>query len=594
MTTPNRVVRVTPRNYRKLLDDIESRHEQGEELSQQDFALYTHLKKLATTKLIYFTLYCDDSYIADPCHVLIAEKLDQITNGTFNKKGLAINMPAQHGKSRLASQCFPAFTLGCYANKRIMLTSYGASLAEFHSRKARDLIDSKSFAELFPDVRTRKDVHSNEYWEVDEAQGYMAAIGVGGAATGKGATIAILDDIIKDAEEASSKATLEKHWDWYNSVLRGRVASDGYMIIVATRWNELDLAGKVLEHDRDNWELLRLPELAENQTERDFANKRLFLSVGLPDPLNRKEGEALCPSRYPREERERLKDSLNKTVSGRIVWMTQYQQLPVAIEGIEYKREWFRIANSAPLATSYVRAWDKAGTAGSGKYSCGVLMCYIRDPLSPDTLNSGMVYVLHVVRGQWSALEREKVILETARMDVAKYGIGVKIFIEQEPASGGKESAETTIRNLIGFFVEAAKPVGDKLDRSRPFRVQVENGNVLLLQGEWNEAYIDEFIAFPNGRYTDQVDASSIAFMHLNIGGQPFNAKAAGDRPNIDNAVTQLPPILGVPSREDLLRRMEQFQHPTKDGKRIVIQPSPYKVAYPPVKVNPLTKVLPR
>jgi predicted phage terminase large subunit-like protein len=170
------------------------------------------------------------------------------------------------------------------------------------------------------------------------------------------------------------------------------------------------------------------------------------------------------------------------------------------------KRDWFReVVPAAPAGCVFVRYWDKAGTEGGGAYTAGVL-------LAKDRHN--YVYVADVVRGQWGAPAREAVIRTTAEADRARYGT-VRVVVEQEPGSGGKESAEATIRNLSGFAVEADRPTGDKSLRLEPFAAQAAAGNVRLVAGPWVGDYLAELTAFPSGKYRDQADATSGAFNRL-------------------------------------------------------------------------------
>lgn len=158
------------------------------------------------------------------------------------------------------------------------------------------------------------------------------------------------------------------------------------------------------------------------------------------------------------------------------------------------------------MPSQRVRYWDKAGTL-NGDYTCGVLM---------STDSNGVFYVEDVVRGQWSALERENIIRQTAEMDRAKYGDGnVTIWQEQEPGSGGLESAQATTRNLAGHNVRTERVTGDKETRAMPFAAQCEALNVKLVAGDWNAAYLNELTSFPYGAHDDQVDSSSGAFNKL-------------------------------------------------------------------------------
>ena len=167
-----------------------------------------------------------------------------------------------------------------------------------------------------------------------------------------------------------------------------------------------------------------------------------------------------------------------------------------------FKREWFEIVGAAPTHSDRCRYWDKAGTEGAGDYSAGVKLA--RD-------NDGVYYVEDVSRGQWSALSRERIMRQTAELD----GEDVSIGLEQEPGSGGVESAQNSVRNLAGFYVHAERVTGEKATRAMPFAAQCEARNVKLVKGDWNAAYLDELCSFPFGAHDDQVDASSGAFMRL-------------------------------------------------------------------------------
>jgi predicted phage terminase large subunit-like protein len=194
-----------------------------------------------------------------------------------------------------------------------------------------------------------------------------------------------------------------------------------------------------------------------------------------------------------------------KLAVGSYEWNALYQQRPRPLEGGMFQRPWFSIIPAAPIEATRVRYWDKAGTAGDGDYSAGVLM-----GKRPD----GRFFIEDVLRGQWSSGQREAVMKQTAQLDNAKYG-HVAIWHEQEPGSGGKDSAAATTRNLTGFAVYSERVTGDKLTRAQPFAAQCEAGNVDLVAGAWNAAYLDELTTFPNGAHDDQVDGSSGAFGKL-------------------------------------------------------------------------------
>ena len=167
-----------------------------------------------------------------------------------------------------------------------------------------------------------------------------------------------------------------------------------------------------------------------------------------------------------------------------------------------FRREWFTVVPRAPLGAQVaVRYWDKAATADGGDYSAGVLMIADND----------LWYVVDVVRGRWSIRERNQIILQTAQMDAQNYP-QLTTVVEQEGGSGGKESAEFTVRQLAGFNVRIDRVTGAKLLRAQPLADQCEAGNVRLVKGGWNYSFLEELSVFPAGNHDDQVDAASGAF----------------------------------------------------------------------------------
>jgi predicted phage terminase large subunit-like protein len=271
-----------------------------------------------------------------------------------------------------------------------------------------------------------------------------------------------------------------------------------------TRWHEDDLAGRLLREQAGEWVVLRLPAIAETQTERDAGDRLLNLPTGQPDPLGRQPGEPLCPARFSLDALEALRRDV-----GSLAWAGQYQGVPRQPEGNRFKKAWFTTVDAAPYRCQRVRYWDKAATEGDGDFTAGVLMAR-----APD----GVYYIEDIQRGQWSPAQRDAVMLATARRDALRYGHGaIRIVVEQEPGSGGRESAMSSIKLLAGHSVKADKVTGSKEVRAEPFASQAEGGNVRIVRGPWNAAFLDEVAAFPNGAHDDQLDAGAGAFNWLGV-----------------------------------------------------------------------------
>lgn len=459
-------------------------------------ALELDWRRQARKDLLAFTTYTYRRYKPEPVHALIACFLNQVVAGTIRR--LMILAPPQHGKSELTSVRLPAYYLAQHSDDLIILASYAAALAESKSRQARAVIESADYRRLYPEITTRRDSRAVNHWQLAGHRGGLLAVGVGGPITGHGTPLGIIDDPVENWEQAQSKTYRDSRWEWYRSTFRTRVWEGGAIVLIMTRWHEDDLAGRLLAEQADAWTVLRLPAVAETQEERNKAHERMGLPQGQPDPLGRAPGEPLSPGRYSAQALAELKRDV-----GSRVWQAEYQGAPSPLEGSRLKRSWFQIVEAAPAeGVSWCRYWDRAATAGDGDYSVGVLMG--RDA-------QGVYWIKDVVRGQWESAERDRVIVQTAALD----GVEVPIRFEQEPGSSGVDSARALIKRLAGYNVRADRVTGDKGVRAEPLAAQAEAGNVRLIRGRWNAAWLDEIAAYPNGANDDQLDATSGAFNQL-------------------------------------------------------------------------------
>ena len=259
---------------------------------------------------------------------MLNDKLLDVAEGRI--KRLMVSMPPRHGKSMLTSQYFPAWYLGRHPERRIILASYEADFARSWGRKARDVIDE--WGEEVFGVTTRADSSAADRWDLAGHTGGMVTAGVGGPITGKGANIFLIDDPVKGPQEARSLTEQEKAWDWFKSVAYTRLEPDGAIILIMTRWNQNDLAGKLLEkahHDGEAWETIRLPAIAEAD-----------------DQLGRKPGEALWPERFPIDRLRQIRDTIEP-----YWWSCLYQQDPKPEGGTEWPRDFFEDVLFEPFET---------------------------------------------------------------------------------------------------------------------------------------------------------------------------------------------------------------------------------------------------
>lgn len=453
-------------------------------------------RERARRHLEHFTKYTFPGYVCEPVHSLIASALDGVVAG-YTDRLMIFSFP-QSGKSELASIRLPAFWFGKHPDDPVILASYGASLAHSKSRQARSIVESTEYEEIFPSVTTNPESRARDNWSIKGYKGEFVAAGVGGPITGHGALLGIIDDPLENWEQAQSETIRDKIWEWYRTTFRTRVWEHGRIVIIMTRWHADDLCGRLLEEQGDDWQVLRLPAIAETQKERDDNNEYLGLPTGQPDPLRRKPGQALCPKRFSINALLELKNDV-----GSMGWGSQYQGVARLAEGNRFKRGWFEIVKAVPAKfDGLARYWDKAGTQDGGDYTVGILM----------GIKSNVYYVLNMVRGQWSTNLRETTMLQTAHLDLQNYGRQVKIFHEEEPGSSGKDSARATTTNLAGFPVFSDRVTGPLEIRAEHFASQAEAGNVKLLYADWNRAFINEITGFPNATHDDIVAAASGAF----------------------------------------------------------------------------------
>ena len=246
-------------------------------------------------------------------HRLLCEYLDDFTKKKIRR--LMVFMPPRHGKSELVSRKLPAYIFGCNPDANIISTSYSADLAQRMNRDVQRIIDSPAYGELFPETKlfgknirtvTGHALRNSDIFEIVGHRGSYRGAGVGGGITGMGGDYIIIDDPIKNREEANSSTYRKKLWEWYTSTLYTRQEKEGSILITLTRWHEDDLAGRLLElaekdPQADQWEVLLLPAVAEKERHPR-------------DP--RQEGEALWPGKYPIDELMKIKATIG-TVKGR-------------------------------------------------------------------------------------------------------------------------------------------------------------------------------------------------------------------------------------------------------------------------------------
>ena len=392
--------------------------------------------------------------------MLIAERLEAVERGEIDR--LMIFMPPRHGKSELASKRFPAWCLGRNPRRQIIAASYNSDLANDFGRNVRNIVAEPEFRQVFPDVSLATDSAAANRMNTNHGGAYVAA-GVGTAVTGRGANIALIDDPFKDREEADSERRRELVWDWYRSTLYTRLMPGGAIVLIQTRWHEDDLAGRLLDQERDQWEVLELPAINT-------------------------QGKALWPEWYDETALARIKATI-----GPREWSALYQQQPQPDEGTFFKREWFKNWQQLPKLRYYGTS-DYAVTDGGGDYT--VLTIWGID-------GDGDVYRVAQWKGQTASdewIERELDLIAKYK-PLCWFGEGGVIQKAIEPMLNRRMRERNVYCRL-----EWLPSVADKPTRARSFQAMAATGRVHFEPG----ADLSEFLVFPAGKHDDEVDTASL------------------------------------------------------------------------------------
>lgn len=420
---------------------------------------------------------------------LVNDRLMKVAAGRL--KRLLIVLPPRSGKSTIVDEFFVPWYLGRFPDRKVILVSYGGGYAASWGRKARDVMEEHG-PTIFG-VSVSQSSAASEWWEIEGHAGALTTAGAGGAITGKGGNVLIVDDATKSDAGIRSLLARDRLWEWYTSVVYTRLEDqDSAVVMICTRWHEDDLAGRVLaqmQNGGEQWEILRLPAMAEED-----------------DLLGRAPGEALWPLRFPVSRLEEIKATL-----GSYYWAALYQGRPAPAGGGMFRREWFAILDARPTEMKRtIRYWDLAATearpGADPDYTSGTLMGVGQD---------GQFYILDVQHTRASPFGVQQLILQTAALD----GKSVPVYVEQEPGASGKMVVDTLVRALAGYNAHGQLPSGDKATRAAPLSAQAEAGNVKIVRGPWTPAFLDELMMFPHGAHDDMVDSTSGAFNKLTSGG---------------------------------------------------------------------------
>ncbi|MBX3048432.1 MAG: terminase family protein [Anaerolineales bacterium] len=468
-------------------------------------------RELGRRRLTAATEYLLPWYETQRFHRLIDHALEDAeryvrTRGREGYGRHIVLTPPRYGKSEKVSKVFPAWFLGKNPDMRVILASYGADLAHGNSRAVRDIILSEQYAGIFGQkalvdepVGLDPDSRAVSGWELAVPhRGGLAAAGVGGPLTGKGAHLMVIDDPYKDREQAESAAYRQKVIDWWSSVAYQRLEDFAAVVLVQTRWHPNDLAGYLMREmlhnpDADQWRVLSLPTVAPEESEyaKDESEQRSALAQGiylnLKDPLDRQPGEVLWPGKYGPEQVRQIRAN-----TAAHDWLALHMQTPRPRTGGFFAKEW-QMVDRAPENLRWFRVWDLA-TSESAKadYTCGAAIAF-----DPD----GVLYIRDLRRWRAAWPESRRRLVEISGEVPAGEIWGLENVAFQLAA------IQDLRAELQSRPIYAVKPEAGKEEMALPLQTLNDLGRVCLVRGPWNRDFVEEASVFPRpGEKDDQID----------------------------------------------------------------------------------------
>ena len=476
-----------PDTLKKIIPKLPPQ-EQAAALSILDELNRRKTKTKSQTDFLAYVKHVWPGFIHGRHHGIMAKAFERVARGEL--KRLIINMPPRHTKSEFASYLLPSWFLGKYPTKKVIQTSHTAELATDFGRKVRNLVDSELYKTVFPAISLQSDSKAAGRWNTSHGGTYFA-IGVGGAVTGKGADLLIIDDPHSEQEATLAEINPEiydKTYEWYTSGPRQRLQPGGSIVIVMTRWSKRDLTGQVLkaaaQRGGDEWEVIEFPAI-------------------LPS------GNPLWPGFWSLEELSALKEELPNAK-----WMAQYQQNPTSETSAIVKREWWQVweDESPPYCEFVLQSWDtafeKTNRADYSACTTWGVFSKVDDTGLPQT----NIILLNAFRKRMEFPELKKMALEQRDEWTPD-----SIIIEKK-ASGAPLIYE--LRSM-GIPVQEFTPVrgNDKISRLNAVSDIFASGKVWVPNTQWAEEVIDEVASFPAGEHDDYVDSVSLAMMRFRKGG---------------------------------------------------------------------------
>ena len=440
------------------------------------------IRDRAQDDFMTFVKHVYEGFIEGSHHKQVAKKFEKLATNRGSR--IIVNMPPRHTKSEFASYLLPEWLIGKNPKLKIIQTTHTAELAVRFGRKVRNLMEMDIYKQIFPGVDLKADSKAAGRWETGQGGEYYAA-GVGGAITGRGADLLIIDDPHSE-QDALSDSALDNAYEWYTSGPRQRLQPGGSIVVVMTRWSLKDLTGKLIKAQTsdvmsDQWDIVEFPAI-------------------LPS------GNLLWPEFWDKDELLRVKASLSLSK-----WNAQWQQNPVAEEGAIIKKEWWnkweekKIPPVSYIMQSYDTAFSKKETADySAITTWGVFQ--------PSEGGPDNIILMDAKRGRWDFPELKETALE-------EYNYWEPDMILIEAKATGTPLTDELRRIGIPVVNYTPSRGNDKHTRMHMVAPMFESGRVWAPDKRFSEDVIDECAAFPHGDHDDFCDSMTMALIRYRKGG---------------------------------------------------------------------------
>ena len=477
---------LTPEDIKKLEIALPSMDEVKKRRALELVRQYKKLRVQSDGKdnFLDFVKHVYPGYKIGPHHEKLARIFEDVAAG--KKKRVVVNIAPRHGKSELISYLAPAWFLGKYPQKKVIMASHTADLAVNFGRRVRNLVGSDSYKDIFPQVELQADSKSASRWGTN-FQGEYFAIGVGGALAGRGADLFIIDDPHSEQEAKTGRADVFlPAWEWFQSGPIQRLMPGGAIIVVMTRWSKLDLTGQIVNQmvkndEVDDWEVVEFPAILDS-------------------------GEALWPEFWPVEELLAKKAALDIRY-----WNAQYMQNPVSEEGALIKREWWQIweKEDPPQCEFVIMALDAAQEANN-RADFNALTTW--GVFFNEETNNYNIILLNSIKKRLEFPELKKLVLEEYK------DWEPDAFIVEKKSNGAALYQELRRMGVpVGEFTPGKGQ--DKISRVNAVSDLFNSGIVWAPDHRWAQEVIEECNDFPSGANDDLVDSTTLALLRFRQGG---------------------------------------------------------------------------